>query len=105
MRAAAGGSGDAMAHIGHLYMNGWGVPRDPSAAVHWFERGVEKKSASAYVGLGYALLEGQGKARDVGHAGRLFTKAAEAGHPEAHYALGVLRLNGWMDGGGQEPER
>lgn len=132
-RAAQRGSGEAMAHLGHLYMNGWGVPRDPAEAVRWFRQGVEKRSPSAQVGLGYALFEGLGTERDINAAFELFkqargsspwllarpvpsesqtcassaehAQAAEAGHPEAHYMIGVFKLQALGPDGSSSPDK
>jgi TPR repeat protein len=40
-RAAEAGDADSMAHLGHIYANGIGQPRDNATAMTWFWKAAE----------------------------------------------------------------
>lgn len=66
-----------MAHLGHMYANGIGVPASNASAIKWFRSGSERGNANAHFGLGYMYLNGQGLPQDYRLAVRYLTAAAE----------------------------
>jgi hypothetical protein len=47
-----------------MYLEGECVPKNPSMAVHWFERAAEQGLAGAQVNLGMMYQEGNGVPKD-----------------------------------------
>lgn len=47
-----------MAHLGHIYANGEGVPQDNATAVAWFKRAADRGHPSGALALGYMHLTG-----------------------------------------------
>ncbi|KAI3429526.1 hypothetical protein D9Q98_005614 [Chlorella vulgaris] len=101
-QAAAAGDPDAMAHLGHIYANGRGVPQDNATAVAWLYKAAEQGHASGFFGLGYMHMTGQGAEQDHGKALRYFTDASQAasitawaGGGDVYFYLGLMHLRGW----------
>lgn len=70
-----------MAHVGHMYANGDGVPQSNVTALRWFKEAAEHAVPSALTGLGYMHLSGYGVAMDHRQAFKYFSDAAEQVHP------------------------
>lgn len=67
-----------MAHLGHMYANGLGVPADNETAIEYFtDAGAESGHPSAIFGLGYMHLSGYGVEKDLKKAFQFFGAAAE----------------------------
>jgi len=94
--AADAGYAPAMGAIGEMYELGYGVLKDQSAAVSWYEKGAAAGDTFAMLRLGTMCLEGRGVSQSDEQAASWFTKAAAAGNPEAMIALG----NSYADGRG-----
>mmetsp|Transcript_12326 Transcript_12326/g.26616 ORF Transcript_12326/g.26616 Transcript_12326/m.26616 type:complete len:777 (-) Transcript_12326:145-2475(-) len=93
-RAAEAGDHDAMAHLGHMYANGYGTAQNYAQAQKWFQSAATHGSASAQYGLGYMHLTGQGMTEDHEKAFKFFSQAAEQGHADAHFYMGIMHLKG-----------
>lgn len=76
-QAAEAGDAPAMAHLGHMYMNGVGVEASNATALEWFRQAAERNHPSALFGLGYMHLSGFGVPKDAKKAFKYFTAAAE----------------------------
>jgi SEL1 protein len=76
-RAAGAGDHEAMAHLGHMFANGFGTTQDFVTAHSWFQKASEHGSASAQFGLGYMFLTGIGVAQDHDKAFQLFMKVQQ----------------------------
>ena len=85
-------SGDSFAlrHLGKIYEEGRGVPKDEQKALEWFEKAVKWGNAFAKNDLGKMYAEGRGVPQDVKKAVELFEKAAEKGYAEAQFQLGKM---------------
>ncbi|WP_303620992.1 tetratricopeptide repeat protein [Methylogaea oryzae] len=59
---AAGGDALAQLHLGMMYEQGSGVPRDSALAVSWFRRAAERGNAAAQRNLGVMYATGRGRA-------------------------------------------
>lgn len=77
-RAAEAGDPDALAHLGHMYANGLGVPADNATAVEYFTDAVQEAGhPAALFGLGYMHMSGYGVEKDLKKAFQFFAAAAE----------------------------
>ena len=63
MRAEQGDA-NAQYHMGTLYKNGEGVPKDSAQAVKWYSRAAERGDAYAESDLGTMYLYGEGVSKD-----------------------------------------
>jgi TPR repeat protein len=92
--AAEEGNADAQYHLGLMYANGRGVPRDDKIAVLWYGKAAEQGEAQAQFNLGWMYANGRRVAKDEKIAVLWYTKAAEQGYARAQYNLGVRYANG-----------
>ena len=76
-QAADVGDADALAHLGHMYMNGMGVQQDNETAVHFLKAAAEGGASSGLFGLGYMYLTGHSMQQDYGKAFKLLQAASE----------------------------
>ncbi len=85
---------DAAMLLGKIYLTGWGVPRDPKQALHFYEKAAEFGCIPADEIVGelyaYGFADDQNPAKAVTH----FAKAAHAGYAPAQYQLGVAYYTG-----------
>ncbi len=70
------------------------VPRDPAAAVKWYQNAAVHGIADAQFALGNIYLEGRGTAKDPAKAAMWYRRAAEQGNAAAQNNLGLLYLKG-----------
>jgi len=92
--AAARGSAEAQARLGHQYALGLGVEADPAAAERWFTAAAEQLSAEGELGLGLLYAGSYDTAPDLERAAYWLSRAAEQNHKIAQYGLGKLQLHG-----------
>ena len=92
--AANAGDAAAMANLGNMYANGFGVDANNETALHWFHKAANKGNAMGRYGLGYMTLAGHGVEQDHGMAVKYLNQAAEQGLADARYFLAVLHLRG-----------
>jgi TPR repeat protein len=93
-RAADEGSACAQHDLGCLYLEGKGVPNDPSRAAELFRKAAEQGLAPSQANLGLQYAEGIGLPKDDGQAVHWFRKAAEQGFADGLYKLGIMLCNG-----------
>jgi hypothetical protein len=80
--------GEAAVILGNLYSIGHsGVPKDPGAALKWYERAFEVGHIAAAKKVGDLHYEGIGTKRDVKKAASWYRKAAKFDHAPAQIAL------------------
>ena len=94
---------NALQYLGECFFEGYGLPRDPAAAVACYRavrecipEGMRNPPASvveATYSLGWCLLHGVGTAVDLSSAIRLLTSVS-ATHPGACYTLGLCHEEG-----------
>jgi len=58
------GSAAAQFNVGRMYLDGQGVPQDPSQAAKWFERAADQDYEKAQLNLGAMYGSGNGVKRD-----------------------------------------
>ncbi|MDR3389435.1 MAG: tetratricopeptide repeat protein [Rudaea sp.] len=89
--------GDAWAqyNLGHLYLDGNGVDRDPLLASHWYAAAAAQGHPRAMNLLARCYEEGWGVARDSTLAEYWYEKSAEGGYFRGQYnwATILVRMN------------
>lgn len=88
------GSLSAEIELGARYMTGNGVPRDLSAAAHWYEKAAQRGEPNAQNQIGYFYQSGIGVPKDLGRAMHWYQLSAASGDPSAILNIGVLYLLG-----------
>jgi TPR repeat protein len=91
-KATDKGVAPAMANLGVLYENGWGVGTDYAKAREWYEKAAAKGVAPAMANLGVLYENGWGVATDYAKAREWYEKAAEKGVPQAIASLEHLPI-------------
>jgi TPR repeat protein len=88
--------GDAVAqyHLGLLYANGQGVPKDDAQARQWYEKAAVQGHVDAQVNLGMLFDYGRGGPQDFKMAVRWYLRAANQGNELAQRKLGLLYERG-----------
>lgn len=90
----------AIADLGVLYMNGWGIEKDGNKAFKYNKIAAEKGVAQGELNLGVCYEYGIGTNQDFREAVKWFRKAANKGVPDAENSLGVC----YKDGKGVEQD-
>lgn len=88
------GDARAQAHIGTLYMMGYGVQQDFELALRWFSLAANRGDAEAQNNLGVLLEEGRGVSRDLVAALSWYRKSARQGNPVAQNNMGLMHRDG-----------
>jgi uncharacterized protein len=88
--------GDARAQfdVGFMHAFGWGVPRNPEAAIAWYRKAADQGLPIAQHFLGIAYLNGEGVPPVDAEAARWFGRAAAQGFAQAQFMLGLMTLEG-----------
>jgi uncharacterized protein len=89
-KAADLGNALAQAHLGWMYGNGFGVPRDPAEALKWFRKAADQGNALAQTTLGWMYQAGRGVPQNYAEALKWFRLAADQGSALAQTALGLM---------------
>jgi uncharacterized protein len=92
-KAADGGDVRAMANLGYLFLNGFGVRADFEVARKWLEKGAALGGADSMNNLG-ALFERLGTPEGYTKARDWYMKAAALGNASAMYQLGMIYEGG-----------
>lgn len=98
MLQAAARAGDAGSshHLGLMYKNGLGIPRDSTAAAHWFKLAANRQIPASMFILANMYLAGDGVPHDEQEARRWIERAAELEHPEANQLMAIGLREGSM---------
>jgi hypothetical protein len=76
--------------VGQAYLNGEGVPKDPTKAFQWFRKAAEAGNVDGQRNLGHAFAQGQGTPVDVVEAYQWLSIAAGKGDKAAKEELAGL---------------
>lgn len=101
---AESGDGGAAYDLGLLHIYGYGVDRDHTRAVTWFERGTELGHADSKAMLGSVLYSGRWVKKDAERGWRLMEEAAAAGSTNAMVTLAQHHRNGQAYGHTSHPD-
>ena len=97
VRAAAfRGVHQAQVLYGQMLLDGNLVERNPSAALHWFERAAQGGNLMAVNMVGRCFDQGWGVAKSAYMAEMWFRKAADLGHVKSLNILGGFYEDGWV---------
>ncbi|CAA7618081.1 tetratricopeptide repeat-containing serine protease family protein [Magnetospirillum sp. UT-4] len=91
---AESGHVGAMSRVGHIYLNGFGVPADPAKALPLLTQAAEKGDALAQNTLGGLYFQGRGVAKDMDRALLWISRAADQNQPNALNNLGQFHYLG-----------
>ena len=84
------GQAAAQYHLGLLYANGQGVPKDDAQARQWYEKAAVQEHAEAQASLGSLYDYARGGPQDFKMAVRWYRRSAEKGNDFAQRRLGLL---------------
>jgi TPR repeat protein/serine/threonine protein kinase len=88
------GDVEAISKIGHRFLEGDGLRRDPVTARRWFELSARHSHADSQWHMGLFCYSGVGNPRDRGEAVRWFQKGAAQGHSGSQTQLGFAYVTG-----------
>jgi TPR repeat protein len=91
---AINGRSVAQVTWGHMLLDGFGVARDPEAALRWFLIASRSGDAEAMNMAGRCFELGWGTSVDCSEAARWYRHAADAGHAWAQFNLATLLAQG-----------
>ena len=81
--------------IGLFYYNGWGVQKNESEALKWFERAANHGNVYGMYNSGFFYREGRGTELDYVKAKEYFEKAAAADHLQSMVELATAYKDGF----------
>jgi TPR repeat protein len=90
----AEGYAPAQYQMGLIYLNGYGVIKNPIKAVELLHLAVSQNYSDALFDLSLLYSEGEVVKKDLNTAYTLMKKAAKKGLPRAQFNLGVMIYNG-----------
>jgi TPR repeat protein len=91
---AESGFTEAELLVGHMYLNGKGVPQNLVDAMKWYRKAAEKGHAVAQAMIGSAYRGGEGVPKDYAESVKWLRKAAGQGVAAAQVNLGVMYADG-----------
>jgi TPR repeat protein len=91
---AAAGEAEAQYRMGMMARFGWGVEKDPEAAVRWLGEAARQNHPQAQAELGTMYRLGRGVPEDPKQAAQLLTAAAGAGVGIAQLSIGRMYRDG-----------
>lgn len=91
---AAAGSAAAQFNLGVAFQTGQHVPRDMTAAHHYYSLAATQGHIRAQFRLGFLYERGLGVTRDFATAARFYLGAAHQNHPVAQHNLAILFAHG-----------
>ncbi len=93
-RAATAGHINAMYHLGLMFAQGLGGPRDDAEAVRWYRRAALAGHDMAMAALGNMYVAGRGVPRNDVEALRLYRQSAALGNSTGMHGLGFMYAEG-----------
>jgi TPR repeat protein len=88
MKAAEGGSAEAIGHMAACYLKGVGVEQNISKAIQLYREAAERNDPEGQSGLGSCYEEGEGVDKNLEEAFRWFQRSADNGSAEGQFSLG-----------------
>lgn len=93
-RDAQSGDVNAQRNLGAMYLQGYGVSRDPTQAFTWFKKAADAGSRDAAYQLALMYEAGRGVPRDATLSTSWYRKAAVLGDVDAQVKVGMAYENG-----------
>jgi TPR repeat protein len=94
LRKAAEKNPEAESHVGWVYSQGDGVPKNYDEAVSWYRKAAEHGNASGQANLGFMYINGRGVQKDLAAGAKWVQAAADQGDGTAQYYLAELYEDG-----------
>lgn len=94
---ADSGQSNAQYSMGLLYTNGFGVPMDDAAALHWYTAAADQGHAEAMHSIAIIHANGWGVPQSDAEAFKWYGLAAENGVPPAQVALARMLSDGYWE--------
>ena len=92
---AENGDKNAMFHYGTCYEQGWGVKRDFSKALEWYQKAADQDQKNAFGAIGGLYRLGKGVPVDPKKSAEWFTKGAEHEDENSMLCLGNCYYTGF----------
>jgi TPR repeat protein len=86
---------------GNCLQNGYGITKDETEAIKWYQKAAETGDARGQLEMGWQYNDGNGVEKNENEAVKWFRKAAEQGFPRAQNMLGIC----YYDGEGVEKDQ
>ena len=83
-----------MFNIALIYDNGFGIERDKSRALFYYESASKLSNKYALFNLGWMYYNGENVNKDVFKAFELYKMATDFGHPRAMFNLANMHFSG-----------
>ena len=93
-RDAQAGDVNAQRNLGAMYLQGYGVSRDPTQAFAWFKKAADAGSRDGAYQLALMYEAGRGAPRDATQATAWYKKAALLGDVDSQVKVGMAYENG-----------
>ena len=94
LKLAQQGDVEAQCYLGSLYYSGYGVDKNYSEALFWYNNAASRGNSTAQEILGYMYAYGKGVERDYNKAMYWYVKAAAQGNLEAQIQIGHMYTYG-----------
>tara|TARA_B100000989_G_scaffold297643_1_gene284119 strand:- start:4583 stop:5215 length:633 start_codon:yes stop_codon:yes gene_type:complete len=85
---------DAMFNLAIIYDNGFGVKKNHTRALFYYETAAQLSNKYAQYNLGWKYYNGEDVNKDVIKAYELYKSAADYGHPQAMFNLANMYYSG-----------
>ena len=92
--AADAGNADAEFRLGYMYVEGQGVPKDPTKGAYYLILAADQGDLYAQANLGHMYETGNGVTQSYENALNYYKKSADQGSPYAMNALGIMYEEG-----------
>ena len=81
-------------YLGHMYFNGYGIPKNYKRALEWFKKADKLNDRTAQYNLGIMHSNGYGLSKSYLNAYYWFKKSADQNYDKAQYELARLYFHG-----------
>ena len=81
-------------YLGHMYFNGYGIPKNYKRALEWFKKADKLNHRTAQYNLGIMHSNGYGLSKSYLNAYYWFKKSADQNYDKAQYELAKLYFHG-----------
>ena len=93
-KAALQGHAKAQSALGHMFISGYGVPKNDVIGVGWLQKAADQGDADAQLALGWLYADSKGIPDDPAKALQWWQHAAERDFAHAQFMLGMIYYKG-----------
>lgn len=94
LRKASKKCPEALASLGRMYEQGYGIRKDYTRALNLYCKSIEKGGIKAYFAIAFMYYYGKGVQRDYTQALLNFERSARAGNKSAYFNAGLMYEKG-----------